>query len=291
MRGILIINAFWHSPSMDEMTAQLQEAARTLGIELHVKTNADFPCLLPGPHPLRPETKGDFVLFWDKDIRLAQLLELQGNRVFNSARAIALCDDKTLTHLALCQSGLPMPPTLLCPQTFPGNGYSSWDFLQAAGEQLGYPLIIKEGCGSFGQQVYMAQTQEEARQILAAKAGKPLLLQRFIAESAGRDLRLYMAGGRCIAAMQRINREDFRANIQHGGHGEPYVPSADEIALAAQACQALGLTFAGVDLLESREGPILCEVNSNAHFTALASLTHVSIAQEVLAAVRSEIQR
>lgn len=290
MRGTLIVNAFWHSPSMDEMAAQLQTAARMLGVELQVKTNADFPCLLPGPQPLRPETEGDFVLFWDKDIRLAQLLELQGNRVFNSARAIALCDDKTLTHLALCQSGLPMPPTLLCPQTFPGNGYARWDFLQAAEEQLGYPLIIKEGCGSFGQQVYLAQTPEEARRILAAKAGKPLLLQRFIAESAGRDLRLYMAGGRCIAAMQRINCEDFRTNIQHGGHGEPYSPSAAEIALAAQACQALGLTFAGVDLLESREGPVLCEVNSNAHFTALTALTHAPIAQEILSAILEQIR-
>lgn len=290
MQGTLIVNAFWDSPSVSEMTRQLQAAARDMGMALAVKTNADFLCLLPGPRPLGRETPGDFVLFWDKDIRLARLLEMRGARLFNSARAIALCDDKTLTHLALCQAGLPMPDTLLCPQTFPGNGYPRTDFLDQAGEALGYPLVIKEGCGSFGQQVYLVQNRAEAEALLRARAGTPLLLQRFIRESAGQDLRLYMVGQKCVGAMRRSNDGDFRANIQHGGHGRPYTPTAEQIALATRACRALGLDFAGVDLLESREGPLLCEVNSNAHFTALSALTGAPVAREILALIRDTLR-
>ena len=289
MQGTLIVNAFWDSPSMAEMTRQLQAAAHDLGIALQVKTNEDFPCLLPGPRPLSPADTGDFVLFWDKDVRLAHLLEIQGAQVFNAPQAIALCDDKTLTHLALCQAGLPMPDTLLCPQTFPGNGYPRMVFLDQAEAALGYPMVIKEGCGSFGQQVYLAKNAEEARALLRARAGTALLLQRFVSESAGKDLRLYMVGDRCVGAMRRVNDGDFRANIQHGGHGVAYTPSADEIALAARACRALGLSFAGVDLLESRDGPLLCEVNSNAHFTALSALTGAPVAREILASIQEKI--
>ena len=273
MRGTLIVNAFWDSPSMAEMARQLQAAAHDLGMALQVKTNDDFPCLLPGPRPLSPADTGDFVLFWDKDVRLAHLLEIQGARVFNAPQAIALCDDKTLTHLALCQAGLPM----------------RIDFLEQAEAALGYPMVIKEGCGSFGQQVYLAKNAEEARALLRARAGTALLLQRFVSESAGKDLRLYMVGDRCVGAMRRVNGGDFRANIQHGGHGVAYTPSADEIALAARACRALGLSFAGVDLLESRDGPLLCEVNSNAHFTALSALTGAPVAREILASIQEKI--
>ena len=76
MRGTLIVNAFWDSPSMAEMARQLQAAARALGMALQIRTNADFPCLLPGPRPLFPADAGDFALFWDKDVRLARLLEI-----------------------------------------------------------------------------------------------------------------------------------------------------------------------------------------------------------------------
>lgn len=281
MRGILVVNAFWKSNSMSRVQAALCAAAAGLGIALSVRTNAQLLCALP---PLRPlaEEEADFYLFWDKDVRLALQLEGLGKRVFNPAKSIALCDDKTLTHLALCRLHVPMPQTILCPQTFPAVGYPESDFLAQVGAALSYPLVIKEGCGSFGQQVYLAHTEAEARQILSKTAGAPLLFQRFIRESAGQDIRLYMVGGECAAAMRRVNDRDFRANIQIGGRAEKYAPTAEEIALAAAACRGLGLHFAGVDLLPSQEGPLLCEVNSNAHFTALSALTHVDVAERIL---------
>jgi len=289
LQGLLIVNAFWHSASMAEMEALLSRAAERLNIRLEKRTNAQMHCVLHPLSMMKEEGMPDFVLFWDKDIRLALQLEQLGMKVFNSALSIALCDDKTLTHLCLEKAGLPMPRTILCPATFPGLGYPDMAFLTAAEQILSYPMVIKEGCGSFGQQVYLARNRGEAERILGEKAGAPLLMQQFIQECAGRDIRLYMAGGKCIAAMERRNNQDFRANIQNGGSALPYTPMEEEIALAAQACSALGLSFAGVDILHGKQGPLICEVNSNAHFTALAALTHQDIAGAILAHVQEAV--
>ena len=98
-----------------------------------------------------------------------------------------------------------------------------------------------------------------------------------------------MVGGQCVAAMRRRNERDFRANIQIGGSAHSYTPTTGEIALARNACQALGLDFAGVDILRSRTGPLICEVNSNAHFTALAALTHQDIAGAIIRHIQEAV--
>ena len=286
-RGLLIKNSFWHSASMDEMEALLLHAAKRLSISLSVCGNGDILCA-PGTKPQLP-APADFILFWDKDICLASYLEQAGYPVFNSSRAISLCDDKTATHLHL--QDVPMPQTILCPLTFPGKGYVDLSFLEKAEAQLHYPMVIKEGCGSFGQQVYLVQNRQQALDILRQHAGQPLLLQEYIRESSGQDKRLYMVNGRYAAAMRRVNEQDFRANIASGGTACPYTPTQEEIRLAQDACQRLGLTFAGVDILDSHRGPLLCEVNSNAHFTALYHLTHADIAQHILCAIQGVLGR
>lgn len=289
MKGILVINGFWKGASMVEMEALLSGAAKKQGIALSVIENRNLLFSLPSMKPLSVCPEVDFVLFWDKDIRLAMMLENAGYRVLNPAKSIALCDDKTLTHLALSKARLPMPQTILCPATFPAVSYTCFDFLREAAAQLTYPLVIKEGCGSFGQQVYLAQNEEMATAILQSRAGQPLLLQQFIRESSGRDVRLYMVGGQCIAAMERRNDSDFRANIQNGGSPIPYTPTQQEVQLAEQGCAALGLDFAGVDILHSVNGPLICEINSNAHFSALAALTHQDIAGAIFSHIREVV--
>lgn len=275
--ALYIENAFWQSAGTRALKHTLQAAAARQGILLTARTNADF--MAEGSlYGLPPAA-----LFWDKDQRLAQLLEGEGLRLFNSAESIRRCDDKAQTWLCLKKSGLPMPETLLCPFTFENVGYTQLDFLQHAARRLGLPFVIKAACGSFGAQVYLARTVEEASQRVSALAGQQVILQRFISESAGRDLRLYVVGGRVVASMRRVNRNgDFRANIAGGGTAEKHVPSAEEEALALSSCRLLGLDFGGVDLLESKEGPLLCEVNSNAHFAALAELTGVNPADHII---------
>ena len=285
MKGLLVTNAFMRQGSFARMRKLFEQAAQRADIQLIPRVNTDF-LLMPSDARL----KVDFVLFYDKDIRQAARLEAAGLLVFNSARAIALCDDKTLTWLALQRAGVRQPDTVLCPQTFPGIGYGDMDFLEGVGAQLGWPMVIKEGCGSFGEQVYLAQSQTQASEILRHIGAKPALFQRFIAHSAGRDRRLFVVGGQVIAAIERRNQQgDFRANIEHGGVARACTPTAQESTLALAACRALGLDFGGVDLLEDENGPMVCEVNSNAHFAGLLEATGVNPADHIMQYIRRKV--
>lgn len=283
MQGYLITNAFMRGGSFETMRNLFMDAAQKQGVMLLPRTNADFVRGVP-------QNEAAFALFYDKDIRLAQRLEMQGVRVFNRASAIALCDDKTLTHLQLERANLPQPKYVLGPQTFSGVGYGDMRFVEEAGDVLGWPMVIKEGCGSFGQQVYLAHNVMEAKQLVERIGAKPMLFQQFISECAGRDERLFVVAGKVIAAIRRESRRgDFRANIENGGYPAAYQPTEEECDLAVRACVALSLDFAGVDILPSKDGPLLCEVNSNAHFAGLKQVTGVNPAEHIISYIRRTV--
>lgn len=264
----LVVNAFLQGGSFEKMEQILVDTARLSGIRLITKTNADF--IREGSLLDLPKA----ALFFDKDIRLADRLESRGMRLFNSARGISICDDKTLSALAIEKAGLPQPKTLLCPTTYPGIGYGTASFLETIVEELGLPLVVKEGKGSFGKQVYLVDSLKTLADLVQRLGATELLFQRFIQEAAGTDLRLYVVGGEVVASIKRTNTQnDFRANLENGGVAQPYVPTHEEARLALQACEACQTDFAGVDLLQSKDGPLVCEVNSNAHFLGLMAVT------------------
>ena len=282
-KGCLIVNEFLHSGKFAEIHRWLMEAAGEKGIELELLTNAQcMPCI--GSCAPDDEWKDtDFVLFWDKDIRLARALENRGIKVYNSAAAIGICDDKSLTHLCLEQNGIVMPDTVLAPMTFQGIGYTNYDFLDRAADKLGFPLVLKECFGSFGQQVYLIDSREQLLLKVRELGCVPMMFQRFVESSKGRDLRLQVVGDRVVAAMFRYSDQDFRANITNGGHMKPYEPDQVQIDLALACCRAIGLDFAGVDLLfGEKEEPIVCEVNSNAHFKNIYDCTGVNAAGHII---------
>ena len=283
-KALFIENAFWSSAGTQGLKKSLFDAAKVKNLEFIVRSNADFLkqdsyLNLPG-----------HALFWDKDIKLAQLLELSGMRLYNSAKAISLCDDKTSTYIALKDSGLPMPDTLICPATFENIGFTNFDFINDAADRLGFPFVLKAGRGSFGSQVYLPQGLQEARAILEQCVGEPMLFQRFIQESSGRDVRVYVVHGQAVAAIRRENHDgDFRANIARGGSAYAHQVSDEEKKLALTACHLLSLDFAGVDILFSKDGPLLCEVNSNAHFKALHELTGINPADNIVQMIAEDI--
>lgn len=278
--GLLVVNAFLHSAKFDELYNILLDSATACGMELSLRTNEQL-CAVVDSDAFDAEAF-DFVLFWDKDVALATQLEQRGLPVFNSADSILRCDDKALTYLTLKRVGLPMPRTLLAPKTFPAVGYPTTAFVDAAAETLGFPLVLKECFGSFGQQVYLCRDVESLRAKVLSLAGTPMLFQQLVTESWGRDVRINVVGGRVVASILRTSRNgDFRSNLTLGGTMENYTPTAAESALALDAVQALGLTFAGVDVLFGRDGPLLCEVNSNAHFKTTLACTGVNMAAEL----------
>lgn len=292
MQGIMIVNAFLHSAKFTEIYDWLSAAAARHNITLSVRTNAELPALADCAGIINDSCLhgADFILFWDKDVFLARTLEAMGYRLFNCADAIGACDNKAETFFRLRGSGIRMPETIMAPLTFSNIGYTDFAFVEMAGQKLSYPFVIKECCGSFGAQVYLAEDEEGAVRILKETKGRPVLFQEFIRESAGRDLRINMAGGRAIACMLREHDTDFRANITNGGHMKNYVPEPEQLHMAEEVCRILRLDFGGVDILFGSQGePILCEVNSNAHFKNIFDCTGVNAADFILQHIREEM--
>lgn len=280
-KGLMVVNAFLKTNKFDEIYLTLMEAAKARRMGLDVKTNAEV-CWELCDGSFAPAAY-DFVLFWDKDTRLALRLEQLGLRLFNTADSIRRCDDKGLTYLSLAGQGVPMPFTLIAPQTFPNIGYTHLDFAKRIGDRMGYPLVLKECFGSFGQQVYLIQTQEELLAKLTALAGTPMLFQKPVTESFGRDVRLNVVGDQVVASILRKSTDgDFRSNLSRGGAMEAYTPTPAESDLAIRAVKCLGLDFAGVDVLFGKDGPLLCEVNSNAHFKTTLQCTGVNMADKIM---------
>ena len=286
MAGYVIYNGFWNKIPPDPAQRMVTAAAAN-GVTFAIYPNTSFVMSVAPLSVTAPDGKrlsaDDFVLFWDKDTRLAKTLESVGVRVYNSAHAIEICDDKSETHRILAAIGVPQPETLLAPMTYTKVTPSVDAFLDAAAERLGFPLVVKECYGSFGDQVSLAHSIEELRERAYTMESRPFMLQRFMSEAAGEDVRLYIVGGRVVASMRRrSDGEDFRANLRQGGSAEPYTPTEEEVALALRCCRELGLCFGGIDFLHTNEGVMVCEVNSNAHLAGIIACTGVDVADEIV---------
>lgn len=294
MKGWIVSNG---GLRQHKFTEQLDWMARTMhdaGVEVLQLCNHELtPAVLSGsPRILLNgrtysadadlEPLPDFVLFWDKDVRLAAHMERAGFRLFNSARAIADCDDKSATHRILSGHGIPMPDTLVAPFYYPGLVPADDPFVRTAGEQLGFPMVVKESYGSFGAQVYLAENAEMLTGLHTRLAQVPHLCQRFVQTSRGRDVRLQVVGDRVVAAMYRHSESDFRANVSAGGAMESFEPPETFRKMAVRASRLLGADFAGVDLLfGENDEPLVCEVNSNAHMRNIHTCTGVDVPREI----------
>ncbi|MBE5966070.1 MAG: RimK family alpha-L-glutamate ligase [Lachnospiraceae bacterium] len=293
MNGWLVVNEYLNSSKFNEIHQWLLEAARKQGITMQLRTNAQLLVDIISEKTAEPgKRQADFVLFWDKDVRLAAYLEQLGYPVFNSSRAIGICDDKSLTHLTLMNKGIRMPRTILAPMTFTNIGYTNLSFLEETAERLAFPLVVKECFGSFGQQVYLVNNIEELKEKVKQIGIKPMLFQEYITSSFGRDIRLQVAGSQVIAGMYRYSENgDFRANLTIGGKMKKYSPTKEQCAIALRCCEILGLDFAGVDLLFGNDGePIVCEVNSNAHFKNIYDCTGVNAADSIMEHIKKQMQ-
>ena len=281
IKGLLIVNAFLNTAPVKETYDLLMAGAKRAGIDMRTATNADFFVGLDDglvkALPQNDLKDVDFILFWNKDVFLGRALERMGYRLYNCADAIEACDNKALTFEML-QGLCRMPRTIKIPMTFNTIGYDDLSFEDHIEKELGYPYVIKECLGSYGGQVYLAESKEIAHSILKKIEGKDCIAQEFISSSRGRDLRAYVVGSSVVAAMERYNANDFRSNIANGGSATACIVTKEQERIAVEAVRKLGLDFAGVDLLIARGGtPLLCEVNSNAQFRGLKDATGIDI--------------
>ncbi|MET3320020.1 ATP-grasp domain-containing protein [Peribacillus butanolivorans] len=290
----IVVNGYLQHDKFSSLALFIKEAAERKEISATLVRNSE---LIPVIEKGLPMLKGnfeklpDFVLFMDKDIHLARHLELLDIPVYNSSTAIDICDSKAKTHQALAGHGIPMPKTLFPPFTYEGIERINVDAFKDIGLELGYPLIVKEAYGSFGEQVYLIQSEAEFLKTVHKLGHKPFIIQEFIEHSKGRDIRVNVVGDQVIAAMHRKSEHDFRANMTVGGHALPYSPTKKEADLAIQCASILGADFAGVDLLFGEDGPLLCEVNSNSHLLNIYDCTGINIADSMFDYVLDKLEK
>lgn len=301
--GILSRNATLYS------TRRLARAAWTRGhqvrildttnLAVHVGTNGDSPpeakLLEPGslglPRAIQiPQLDaiipriGASVTFYG--LAVVRQFEATGIVTTASSSAIAVSRDKLQSLQLMAQAGLPIPRTAIIAR--PEALYAA---VHAVG---GLPVVVKVIRGTQGRGVVLAR-QLGTVNLLVRQAGsrnQHVLIQEYIAEASGRDIRAIVVGGKCVAAMERHAAPgEFRANLHMGGTATPVELDTTTMALAVQAAQVHGLAVAGVDLLFSERGPLLLEVNSSPGLEGIEGATGIGVAEAIIAYVERAVVR
>lgn len=298
MYGWLIVNEFLNTEKFTEIQNMFVEAANNNRVTLDVYTNADFTLRIDiddVDSVAFNSGNPDFVIFYDKDIALARALERKGIRLYNRSKSIEICDSKLLTYERLA-SKVKMPETYIVPFTYENIGMKlekktdKDDFLERIEMLISYPLVIKETYSSFGMGVHLVNSRDEAVELLNRIGNRECVIQEYIDSAYGEDIRIQMVGDSFVAAMKRVNKNDFRSNITNGGSMEPYCPSDEQLMLAKKVMKELELDFAGIDIiLGNNNKPVLCEVNSNAHFKNLYDCTGINVSDEIIKYIVNDI--
>ena len=197
---------------------------------------------------------------------IVRQFEMQG--VFTTASSIAIVRsrDKLRATQLLARAGIGIPKTV-----FSRGRLSSEEIDRLVEELGGPPIVIKLARGTHGRGVVLAETRKAARSVLQGfylmeEEGTNILLQEYIEEAAGEDIRAYVVGSQVIASMKRQSgnlEEEFRSNIHQGGEGSPVKLTDEEEKVAVRAAKAMGLNICGVDMMRSKRGPLVLEVNSS----------------------------
>lgn len=211
--------------------------------------------------------------------------EQMGIFSLNASHAVTVSRDKLRTLQIFSRHRLQIPASMFI--------FGHGDIDAAIDALGGPPLVIKLIEGSQGAGVMLAESYSVARAILEAiqVAGQKVLIQKFVAESRGRDIRALVVGDRVVAAMRRIAKEgEFRANVHQGGHAEGVQLDAEYERVALQAARIIGLRVAGVDLLETPEGPKVLEVNSSPGLEGIEAASQVDVADAIIAFLEEQVQ-
>lgn len=293
--GWLIYNGSLRSQKFTEINNWYKESATKKGISLDLIKNNEIYSLIQNDLSTvkmnLDKVKPDFILFMDKDIRLANHLEKLGYKLFNGAKTIEACDDKILTYQVLSNNNIKMPKSIFSPLMFFGTKENDNKFVDFVEKELKYPIVIKEAFGSFGAQVYLVENREQLLEKRKELLYIPHLYQEFISSSKGRDVRLHVVGDKVVTAMLRTSDIDFRANVTNGGEMHEFQPPKAFIDLAIKASKLIGADFSGVDILfGENDEPIICEINSNAHIKNIYDCTGINVAHYIFDYILGELE-
>jgi len=210
----------------------------------------------------------------DLHITLIEQMEMAGILLFNKYQPILNAKNKIRTMQILDRYGIPIPKTVIIRRPE--------DVAQASKLVGGFPAIVKTPFGSFGNGVTIVESMRGLNSFL--RWDQPgYLLQEFVKYSRGKDIRIFVVNGKIVGAMMRSAKKgEFRSNIELGGVGTSVEITNEESNIALRCVQALGLDYGGVDVIRSKEGPVVLEVNSNPGFKELEKATGISIAKSIV---------
>lgn len=223
------------------------------------------------------------------DYGCAIVRQFEMMKIFTTAKsqAITRSRNKLRSLQVLSKAGVGLPKTIFA--NHPKNG----DVTQLIKLVGGPPVVIKLLEGTQGIGVVLAETTKAARSTIEAFYGlkKHVLVQEFVAESKGSDLRAFVVGGRVVGAIKRQSVDgEFRSNIHRGGNAVAVELTPDEEQTAIAAARALGLKVAGVDMLSSGRGPLVLEVNSSPGLEGIETATSIDVATEIIAYIEDKIR-
>lgn len=219
---------------------------------------------------------------------IVRQLEMQGVYTVSSSIAISRARDKLRSMQLLSKYGVGIPKTVVSRNTADID-----DLLECIGS---LPVIIKLARGTHGSGVVLAETKKAAKSVLQAfyltnDDGTNILIQEFVEESAGTDIRAFVVGGRVVASMKRQSLDDdFRSNLHKGGEGNTVKLTDEEKKIAVKAAKAMGLTIAGVDLMRSKRGALVLEVNASPGF-GIEKVTGRNVAGAIIEYVEINAKR
>lgn len=227
--------------------------------------------------------KADFVIYLDKDIYLARLLEKAGYRLFNKADFIKLCDDKVLTFIACANKNIKMPTTYAGPLVYFDLQETHYKFLDKVEAELGYPMVVKKVYGSLGEGVYLVNDRSELNALYKTICRNPILFQKYVQTSKGHSIRALVIDGKVFGVFKRKNDSDFRSNFGVSADGEKIPEPQKYVDFAQDITNKLHIEYAGIDLLDDEnDGIVLCEINSNAFFEEFEKVTELNAAKAVI---------
>ena len=203
--------------------------------------------------------------------------EMMDSYCVNTSDAIANSRDKLRSLQILAEAGINMPITGFASHTKDIEGV-----IESVGST---PLIMKLLQGTQGQGIVLAETRKAAESVMSAfrQLDADIMVQEFIKESGGTDIRAFVVGDEVVASMKRIAPEgEFRSNVHRGGTMEKVQLTSEEENMAVNASRILGLSIAGVDLMRSNRGPLILEVNSSPGLQGIESCSEVDVAEKII---------
>ena len=219
---------------------------------------------------------------------IVRQLEMQGEYCLSKSLAITRARDKLRSMQLLAKYDIDIPKTVVSRNT--GD-------IDELLDQLGtMPVIVKLASGTHGNGVVLAETRKAAKSVMQAfyltnDSGTNILLQEFVSESAGTDIRAFVVGSKVVASMKRQSLDDdFRSNLHKGGSGTPIKLTEEEEKVAIKSAKAMGLSVAGVDIMRSSRGPLVLEVNASPGF-GIEKVTGRNVAGKIIEYVEHNAKR